>query len=573
MGLHPAERVAEYRSKGYWNDDLIGALFEQRVRDDPDTVALVDPLNRADLVDGPFRELTWRELDDQVDRMAQVLLDEGVGPGDVVGVQLPNCVEIVVAFLATLRLGATVTPFPVQYRSYELTKLSNVANVQLFVTSTRIGKTREAARELVELRESIPSLKQILAFGDNVPQGVIGLDQRIASATDRSALAAFRATLELDPNDCVTICWTSGTESTPKGVPRSHYDWIAMSWTTVEAPLLTKDDVLINPFPMVNMAGINGMFLPWLRVGGVLVQHHPFDLATFLTQVSTYRATYTVAPPALLTQLLHDEALLANADISSLRLLGSGSTPLAPSLLQGWRDKYGVEILNLYGSNEGIVLFSGPVDVPDPTERAMYFPRYGVPGRKWSFRVSEWMQVKIVDITTREEIIEPGRPGELLIKGPTVFAGYLPASGVNDPFDADGFLITGDLLEIAGDELQYLHYVDRTKDIVVRGGMKVSASELETFIAGHPKVADVAVIAYPDEILGEKACAVVVPRTGEVPTLDEIVAYLREIGIATFKLPERLEIVESLPRNPVGKVLKRDLRSIFSAPKSGSHGA
>ena len=565
MGLHSDERVTEYRGKGYWNDDLIGQLFEQRVLEDPDALALVDPLNRADLVDGPFRELTWSEIDDQVNRMAQVLLEEGVKPGDVVAVQLPNCVEIVVAFLAILRLGATVTPFPVQYRSHELTLLSNVANVQLFVTSTRIGKTREAARELIDLRDAIPSLKHILAFGDNVPAGVIGLDERIASANDRSALSEFRASFEPDPNDCVTICWTSGTESTPKGVPRTHYDWIAMSWTTVEAPLLTKDDVLINPFPMVNMAGINGMFLPWLRVGGVLVQHHPFDLSTFLEQVKRYRGTYTVAPPALLTQLLHDEALLANADISSLRLLGSGSTPLAPSLLQGWRDKYGIEILNLYGSNEGIVLFSGPVDIPDPTERAMYFPRYGVPGRKWSFRVSEWMQVKIVDVATREEILEPGKPGEMLIKGPTVFAGYLPTSGVKDPFDDEGFLITGDLLEIAGDELQYLHYVDRTKDIVVRGGMKISASELETFIAGFHKVADVAVIAYSDEILGEKACAVVVPRPGEVPTLDEIIAYLRGLGIATFKLPERLEIVESLPRNPVGKVLKRDLRTMFSA--------
>ena len=154
MGLHSAERVAEYRSKGYWGDDLIDRLFEQRVLEDPDALALVDPLNRADLVDGPFRELTWRQLDDQVNRMAQVLLDEGVKPGDVVGVQLPNCVEIVIVFLAILRLGAIVSPFPVQYRSYELTNLSNVANVQLFVTSTRIGKTRDAARELAGLRDA-----------------------------------------------------------------------------------------------------------------------------------------------------------------------------------------------------------------------------------------------------------------------------------------------------------------------------------------------------------------------------------------------------------------------------------
>jgi acyl-CoA synthetase (AMP-forming)/AMP-acid ligase II len=303
------------------------------------------------------------------------------------------------------------------------------------------------------------------------------------------------------------------------------------------------------------------MFLPWLRVGGVLVQHHPFDLATFLAQVAKHGATYTVAPPALLTQLLHNEQLLADTDISTLRLLGSGSTPLAPSLLQGWHDKYGIEILNFYGSNEGIALFGGPVDMPDPAERALYFPRYGAPGRTWSHRVAKWMQVKLVDPVSGEVITEGGHPGELRIKGPTVFPGYLPASNVEDPFDDEGYLRTGDLLEIVGDELQYLRYVDRTKDLVVRGGMKISASELETYIAGYPKVAEVAVVAYPDELLGEKACAVVVARPGETPTLDELLTYLRELGIATFKLPERLELVDELPRNPLGKVLKRDLRA------------
>jgi acyl-CoA synthetase (AMP-forming)/AMP-acid ligase II len=179
---------------------------------------------------------------------------------------------------------------------------------------------------------------------------------------------------------------------------------------------------------------------------------------------------------------------------------------------------------------------------------------------------------RIVDPQTGAEITEPGVPGELRIKGPGVFPGYLPASGVPDPFDEDGYLRTGDILEIAGDDLEYLHYVDRSKDMVVRGGMKISAAELEGFIAGHPKVADVAVVAYPDDRLGERACAVVVPRRraasepgetatpGETVTLEEIVTYLRDLGIATFKLPERLELRDELPRNPLGKILKRDLR-------------
>ncbi|MFY9891727.1 MAG: class I adenylate-forming enzyme family protein [Streptosporangiaceae bacterium] len=559
MGLHPDERVREYREKGYWNDDMIDSLLRERVRHDGDVLAIVDPLNRDALVDGPFRSLTWPELDDQVSRLAQVLLDEGIGAGDVVGVQLPNTVEIAVAFLAIVRIGAIAAPFPVQYRAYELTRLSDVAQVRAFITASRIGQ-RPAAAELAGLKAQIPSLRTVAAFGACLPPGVVALDQRIAAAGDLSGLAAQLASRTPDPNDCVTICWTSGTESTPKGVQRTHYDWMAMCTSTVEGPRLTAADVLLNPFPMVNMAGINGMFLPWLKVGGVLVQHHPFDLATFLRQIEQYRATYTVAPPALLTLLLHNEALLAKADISSLRLIGSGSTPLAPSLLQGWHDKLGIEVLNFYGSNEGIALLGVPEDIPDPSVRALYFPRYGAPGRTWSFSMARMTLARIVDPVTGAEITTAGVPGELRIKGPGVFPGYLPASGVPDPFDADGYLRTGDILEIAGDGLEYLRYVDRSKDMVVRGGMKISAAELEAHIAGHPKVADVAVVAYPDEVLGERACAVVVPQPGMVVTLPEVTGYLRGLGIATFKLPERLELRDELPRNPLGKVLKRELR-------------
>jgi acyl-CoA synthetase len=559
VGLHPAERIREYRDKDFWNDDMIDALLRERVARDGDIPALVDPLNRTALMDGPVRTLTWPELDEQVSRLAQVLLDEGVRPSDVVGIQLPNTVEIVIAFLAIVRIGAIVAPFPVQYRAYELTYLSGVAQVGAFLTASRIGQ-RAAAAEIASLAGRIPSLRWVGSFGSSgdLPDGVIGLDSRMAAAGDRGGLAAHLAAWSADPNDCVTICWTSGTESTPKGVQRTHYDWMSMRIGTVEGPELTAGDVLLNPFPMVNMAGINGMFLPWLTVGGLLVQHHPFDLATFLAQIEQHRATYTCAPPALLTALLHNEALLAQTDISSLRILGSGSTPLAPSLLQGWHDTYGIEIINFYGSNEGIALLGVPKDIPDPAVRAQYFPRYSV--RDWSITMSRTTLARIVDPVTGEEITEAGMPGELRIKGPGVFPGYLPASGVPDPFDEDGYLKTGDILEIAGDEQQYLRYVDRSKDMVVRGGMKISAAELEGLIAGHPAVGDVAVVAYPDDVLGERACAIVVPRPGQAVSLAEIVAYLRDIGIATFKLPERLEVRDELPRNPLGKILKRELR-------------
>jgi acyl-CoA synthetase len=556
--LHPPERVADYTARGWWSQDTMDALLRAQVARQPDRLAVVDPANKAALVGTEPRRLTWGELDAETDRLATVLLDYGAEQGDVFAVQLPNTVELVIAYLAAWRLGLIVTPFPVQFREHEIVPMAELAEVKYFLTTERIGD-RAHAEEVAGYK--LPAV--LLAHGTDLPDGAVPLD-RLTVAVG-STVDEYAAAHPADPNDCVTICWTSGTESTPKGVPRTHYDWLAICWATVEAPRLTEDDVLLNPFPMVNMAGINGMFLPWLRVGCVLVQHHPFDLPTFLGQITTERATYTVAPPALLTLLLQRTELLAAADLSSLKQIGSGSVPLQPPMVRGWQERYDIGIINFFGSNEGISLLTDPHDVPDPEQRARFFPRYGVPGYTWSSRVTEWTSVRLVDPATGEEVTEPGVPGELRLKGPTVFAGYLHGERLASPFDEQGYLRTGDVFVIAGDDGQFLEYVDRAKDLVIRGGMNIAPAELEGLIAAHPAVADVAVVGYPDDVLGERVCAVVVLREGHELDLPTLVRFLQDQRIASYKLPERLDIRPALPRNPVGKVLKRQLREEVNA--------
>ena len=563
-GLHPADRVADYTARGWWGDETMDALFRARVTAAPDREALVDPANKQALTGQAPRRLTWRQIDTETDGLSDLLLAHGVGPGDVVGLQLPNTVELVIAYLALWRIGAVVSPLPVQYREREITELGGLAAFSAFLTTARVGD-RSPAAEIAALRGGLPALRTVFAFGDTpLPDGIVPVTTA-PGAADR--VAAHTAAHPADPNDCVTICWTSGTESTPKGVPRTHLDWLAMSWATVDAPRLTGDDVLLNPFPMVNMAGINGMFLPWLRVGGVLVQHHPFDLPTFLAQIQAEKATYTVAPPALLTMLLAREDLLSATDLSSLRLIGSGSAPLAPSMVRGWQERHGIGIINFFGSNEGIALLTDPHDVPDPEERALYFPHFGAPGTRWSSRISGQVSIRLVDPDTGAPVTEPGIPGELRIKGPMVFPGYLGGAALPSPFDDDGYLKTGDVFVIAGEGGRYLRYVDRAKDLIIRGGMNIAPAELEGLLAGHPDIAEVSVVGYPDPVLGEKACAVVVPRAGAHPSLEGIVAFLRDCKIASYKLPEHLEIRTELPRNPVGKVLKRELRADLSTGK------
>ncbi|GAA1245093.1 AMP-binding protein [Janibacter melonis] len=566
-GLHPAEKVAEYQAKGWWSDETVDQLFARQVADRGPEPAVVDPANREGLVGSAPRRLTWAELEDEVVALAARLDELGLQRGDVLGVQLPNTIELVEVYLAAWSIGVVMSPLPMQYRENEIVGMANQARFAAVVTCARFGG-RAPAAEILDLRDQVPGLGAVVALGDacehaDLPPQALAWTPGPATAEQRARVEARRAADPNDANDCLTVCWTSGTESEPKGVPRAHLEWLAISWATVDAPRVVAEDVLLNPFPMVNMAGINGMFLPWLRTGCLLVQHHPFDLPTFLAQIATERVTYTVAPPALLWMLLTNEELLARADLSSLTRLGSGSVPLQPAMVRGWQERFGIGVINFFGSNEGIGLLSSVEDFPDPDERAQYFPRYGAPGVTWSSRVSQWVQVRLVD-AAGEEITEPGVPGELRIGGPTVFAGYLDPEGRADPFDEHGYLRTGDLFEIAGDQGQFLHYLDRAKDLVIRGGMNIAPAELEGLIGDHPDVVDVAVIGDPDELLGERVAAVVTLRPGAQMTLDDLVTYLKGRRIASYKLPERLVVMDELPRNPVGKILKRELRKVQS---------
>jgi acyl-CoA synthetase (AMP-forming)/AMP-acid ligase II len=226
-----------------------------------------------------------------------------------------------------------------------------------------------------------------------------------------------------------------------------------------------------------------------------------------------------------------------------------------------------VAIVNYFGSNEGASLTGAPRDVPDPAVRARYFPRAGVPGFDWTVSTARKISTRLVDLESGRDIEEAGVPGELRFAGPTIFSGYYRAPELTErAFDDRGYYRTGDLFEIGGEARQYYRYVGRAKDLVIRGGMNISSEEIENLIVAHPRVREVAVVGYPDDILGERVCACVVPADPAPLTLADLTGFLRdEKRIAVYKLPERLLIVDALPRNPVGKVLKRVLRERAAA--------
>ncbi|WP_344310338.1 class I adenylate-forming enzyme family protein [Fodinicola feengrottensis] len=546
-GLHPPALVARYRESGAWGDTTIDELFRRQVAAQPDRIAVVDPPNKAELTGGKPQRWTWRQLDAAVDRLAAALVGRGIGKGDVVAAQLPNSVDLVQTVLATVRIGAVLTPFPVQYRERELVHMCQATQANVFITCEMV-RDRKLAEVASSISAQVPSLRRVLVLRGDGPAG--------PSAPARAHLRNYLADLTVDPNDSVSICWTSGTEAPPKGVPRCHYDWLAIARVCHDAAELTSADVMLNPFPMVNMAGFGGLMLPWLMSGCVLVQHQPFEADVYLRQIQDERATYTIVAPALLARMMNEEQLRESFDLTSLRLIGSGAAPLAGDVVAAWETATKVEVINFFGSNEGTCLVSTPKQIPDAHDRSRYFPRNGVARGV----IAEAMELRLVDTDTGEVITESGRRGELRLKGPTLFAGYQVGTSATF-FDAEGFFRTGDLFEIAGENSDFLRYVDRVKDIIIRGGINIAPAEIENMLAAHPSVADVAVVGVPDEVMGERTCAVVVPTAGTTPTLDDLVEFLRRKKISSYKLPERLAIVESLPRTPAGKMLKWAVRA------------
>jgi acyl-CoA synthetase (AMP-forming)/AMP-acid ligase II len=561
MILDSPETIRAYTDAGWWGTDTLDDLFRRNAAANPERLALIDPPNRPELTIGEPKRLTYAEVAAAADALAAELARRGIGPGDVVMVQLPNVVELPLVYLAAARIGAIVSPLPVQYRQHELRHTMGLTEPKVVITTSNVSGFDHAAM----VREVAP----------DVPVITVGVELDAILATPAGNLPDPRTTA----NDILTICWTSGTEAEPKGVPRSHNHWIAIGWGTTDGARLADGDVLLNPFPMVNMSGIGGMFVPWLQVAGTLVMHHPMALPVFLGQIGRERANYTVAPPILLTMLLANEQLLAAADFSSMKVIGSGSAPLSAAMVVGWKDRFGIDVTNFFGSNEGTGLVGDPATVPDPEERARYFPRFGAPGtdgEAWGNRAARGTETKLVDPLTGDEVTEPDVAAELAFRGPTRFPGYWRRPEMTArAIDRDGYYHTGDLFEIAGERGDRLRFIGRARDLIIRGGMKVAPEELEALISRHPAVAEVAVVGVEDRRMeGEqRICVACVLKPDASLSIGELRRWLGEQQIAAYKMPKELLVLDALPRNPLGKVTKRDLRMRFegrgAAPSVG----
>ena len=439
MILTKKNRIETFTQKGWWGEDTLYSLFQNALTSCKNQEALVDPENREDITGDVPKRLSFDDIDKTVERYAAIFFEQGLRKDDIAIIQLPNVVELPMVYLALSKLGIICSPIPMQYGAYEITSIIAETKPKAFISTETFNSNSHAEQfssifNNGEVKFALGEIENFINLHDCNPADE-SYESQQSYVLDNSITA----------NDIFTICWTSGTTGTPKGVPRSHNLWLPMAKAAAFVSETEEGDTLLNPFPMINMASIGGFLFNWLLCKGKLVQHHPFDLNVFLNQISTEDVKYTIAPPAIMNMLLNNPAILDQQDFSSLRCIGCGGAPLSEWMVESFQNKYNLTVQNIFGSNEGATLLSARNEIEDPHLRAKYFPRFGVEGFDWSNPVSKLVKTKLISIETNTEISDPGQPGELLISGATVFDGYWNAPEANaEVFEDEGFFRTGD---------------------------------------------------------------------------------------------------------------------------------
>ena len=520
----PAELARRYREAGYWRSVLCDDALFETARRDPEAIALVDRK-------GTMR---WGELSAEVARCAAGLGALGVVRGDVVSWILPNWREAAVIHWALLALGAVSNPIVPIYRHREVQFiLGQASSSTIFVPAEFRGF--DYAKMLTELRPNLPSLRHVITLDGD------GGDLRFDELGRDAATLGSPADPTRRPDDPALLLYTSGTTADPKGAIHTHQTLDFEIRSMIECYGLGAKDVVYMPSPLSHVTGLlYGIQLPAV-LGGRVVYQDRFEPDEGLALVERYGCTFTVAATPFLRGLCDSQR--ARPRKLSLATFCCGGADVPPELIRDANRLLGCTATRAYGSTEFPTVTGG--NATDSVDR-----RAETDGR-----VMAHCEVRVVD--EAGQVRPPGVAGELEVRGPELFAGYLSRSR-EEVFDADGWFATGDLVSIRDG---YLTVEGRIKDIIIRGGENISVKEVEDLLFTHPDVAEVAVVAMPDPVLVEKACAFVVPASEAAPSLASLCDFLSTYRLAKQKLPERLELVAELPKTASGKVQKHKLRT------------
>ena len=514
-----------------WRDETLLDHLACALAATPEKPALV-----AFRTDGAATEtrLTYRALDARADTVARNLAARGVGPGDTVSFQLPNWWEFSVLHLACLKLGAVSNPLMVIFRARELSFMLKLAETKILIVPATF-RGFDYATMANGLRAVLPTLRHVFTAGGTA-QGAEPFDALLAPGAP--ALPAHRVA----PDDVIQLLYTSGTTGEPKGVLHTSNTMLSNLIPFAERLHLGAADVIHMPSPMAHQLGfMYGLVLP-VMLGATAVLQDIFTAPEMARQITAERATFTMGATPFLNDLTEHVATTGSAT-PSLRVFVSAGAPIPRALVAKARPTLGAAIISAWGMSENGAVTTTRIE--DDEARATTTDGCALPG----------MEVRVVDPNGAPA--PPGEEGSLKVRGCSNFAGYLKRPEL-DNTDADGWFDTGDLARM--DAEGYIRIAGRSKDIIIRGGENIPVVEVEGLLYRHPAIAEVAIVGYPDERLGERACAFVKLRDGATLDFADMTAYLAGQSMARQYIPERLEIVAELPRTPSGKIQKFRLR-------------
>lgn len=513
------ELFALYRKLGYWKEERISDYWDRNARAFPDREALVDSRTR----------LTWAQAKLWIDRIALGLHELGFKKDDMLAVQLPNCVELVLLRVATEKISVLCAPVLRTYRHKEMEYILGRLGASGVVIPWRY-RGFDYFQMVQEIKPALPRLKHIVAVWDDIPPGAISFSSMVADPIETRYPADFLQKTSCPTDEYSLVLTTSGTTGLPKFVEHPMASRLYIGKVYVDSWHLTGDDVMGLLGPAATGPN-NATYCSAPLVGAKVVMLEHFEAEAALRLIEKEEITFAGFVPAQLALLLQHPAL-GKYDLSSLKVVSCMGSALSYQLGVEVEAKLGCTIVQAYGSVDagGSMMHF----VNDPQEIRFLTVGHLMPG----------VEVKLVDDDGRE--VSKGKVGEVCVRGPTFVSGYFrDPVATSKVWSSDGWYQMGDLGRL-GDNGEVI-LVGRKKDLIIRGGQNIYPVEIENLLVVHPKVASVAVVAMPDPVMGEKACAFVVPAPGATFTFDEMVSFLKEKNIALFKIPERLELIESFP--------------------------
>jgi non-ribosomal peptide synthetase component E (peptide arylation enzyme) len=520
--------IARYQKSGHWSAETFYSILTARAAAHPERVAIVDR----------GRRVTYAELRARVDRVAAGLAALGIGAGDVVTIQLPNWAEFAYVFFALERLGAVANQIGPDFRSREVDYILKFSESRAFVCPASF-KSFDYVKMIGELRPGLPDLRAVCVLGSPAGGAAPGLVPLEALIENAAAVAPPGAGQQA--NDVMRMAFTSGTTGNPKGVIHSHNTTLSTCRTLNADMRVSPDEVFLVYLPL----GLNWGYLTLVQAvmaGARAVLLDQFGARAALELIQHERVTYIPTAPASIIAMLN-EPDLTRFDLRSLRVIITGGASCPIETIREFRARMHGHLIELYGMLEtGFHTYTRLDDDPEAVT--------GTVGR-----VSSGLGLRLIDASGHD--VAPGAEGEIAAQGPSVHLGYHKNPTANaELFTADGWFRTGDLGQF--DSAGNVKIVGRLKEMINRGGKKFFPREIEEILYTHPKILHAAIVGVPDPRLGERNCLCVIPRPGQTLTLDEAVGYLKD-GVATYKLPETIEIFDELPFTPTGKIQRHVL--------------